>query len=75
MYIIKNAMKNLCRSKGRNLLIGIIVFVIARICMSWSINSPGIRKCKRRSPEKSYNNSTDFSRQRIYDEGYERQFR
>lgn len=39
MYIIKNAMKNLCRSKGRNLLIGIIVFVIAvSACLGLSIH-------------------------------------
>lgn len=38
MYIIKNALKNLIRSKGRNLLIGIIVFVIAvSACLGLSI--------------------------------------
>lgn len=38
MYIIKNALKNLTRSKGRNILIGIIVFVIAvSACLGLSI--------------------------------------
>lgn len=38
MYIIKNALKNLMRSKGRNFLIGIIVFVIAvSACLGLSI--------------------------------------
>lgn len=38
MYIFKNALKNLIRSKGRNLLIGIIVFVIAvAACLGLSI--------------------------------------
>ena len=29
MYIIKNALKNIARSKGRNILVGIIILVIA----------------------------------------------
>ena len=29
MYIFKNAIKNITRSKGRNILIGIIIIVIA----------------------------------------------
>ena len=32
MYILKNAWKNITRSKGRNILIGIIVIVIAAAC-------------------------------------------
>lgn len=32
MYIIKNALKSIGRSKGRNVLIGVIVFVIALSC-------------------------------------------
>lgn len=43
MYIIKNALKNLCRSKGRNLLIGIIVFVIAvSACLGLSIHQASV---------------------------------
>lgn len=38
MYLLKNAWKNVTRSKGRNILIGIIVFVIAvSACISLSI--------------------------------------
>ncbi|MDO4168710.1 MAG: ABC transporter permease [Lachnospiraceae bacterium] len=38
MYLLKNAWKNVIRSKGRNLLIGLIVFVIATsACISLSI--------------------------------------
>lgn len=38
MYLIKNAWKNVIRSKGRNLLIGLIVLVIATsACISLSI--------------------------------------
>ena len=38
MYIIKNALKSISRSKGRNFLIGIIVFVIATSsCIGLSI--------------------------------------
>lgn len=38
MYVIKNALRNINRSKGRNLLIGIIVFVIAvSACVALSI--------------------------------------
>ncbi len=38
MYILKNALRSISRSKGRNLLIGIIVFVIAvSACLGLSI--------------------------------------
>lgn len=38
MYVIKNAWKNVIRSKGRNILIGLIVFVISiSSCISLSI--------------------------------------
>lgn len=38
MYLVKNALKNLSRTKGRNSLIGIIVFVIAvSACLGLSI--------------------------------------
>lgn len=38
MYLIKNAWKNVIRSKGRNLLIGLIVLVISTsACISLSI--------------------------------------
>ena len=38
MYIIKNALRCICRSKGRNVLIGIIALVIAiSACIGLSI--------------------------------------
>ena len=38
MYILKNALKNISRSLGRNVLIGIIVIVIAASsCVALSI--------------------------------------
>ena len=38
MYIVKNALRSISRSKGRNILIGIIVFVISfSACVSLSI--------------------------------------
>lgn len=38
MYIVKNALRNLLRSKGRNILIGLIVLVIAvASCLALSI--------------------------------------
>ena len=38
MYILKNALRNIARSKGRNILIGIIIFVIAvSLCIGLSI--------------------------------------
>lgn len=38
MYILKNAFRNVVRSKGRNILIGIIVFIIAlSLCIGLSI--------------------------------------
>lgn len=38
MYIVKNALKSISRSKGRNVLIGLIVFVIAvSACLGLSI--------------------------------------
>ena len=38
MYVIKNAWKSISRSKGRNILIGIIVFVISvSACLGLSI--------------------------------------
>lgn len=38
MYIVKNALRSISRSKGRNILIGIIVFVISfSVCVSLSI--------------------------------------
>lgn len=40
MYIIKNALKSIPRSKGRNLLIGIIVLVISTAsCIGLSIRN------------------------------------
>lgn len=40
MYIIKNAFKSIARSRGRNILIGIIVFIISfSACISLSIQS------------------------------------
>ena len=32
MYIVKNAIINITRNKGRNILIGIIIMVIAAAC-------------------------------------------
>ena len=38
MYILKNAWRSITRSKGRNILIGIILFVIAvSACIALSI--------------------------------------
>ena len=38
MYIMKNALRSISRAKGRNVLIGIIVFIIATAaCVSLSI--------------------------------------
>ena len=38
MYLLKNAWKNVTRSKGRNILIGLIIFVISvSTCISLSI--------------------------------------
>ncbi len=38
MYILKNAFRNIVRSKGRNILIGIIIFIIAlSLCIGLSI--------------------------------------
>ena len=40
MYILKNAFKNLCRNKGRNFLVGIILFlIILGISVSIIINT------------------------------------
>lgn len=52
MYIIKNALKNLMRSKGRNFLIGIIVFVIAvSACLGLSIRQAS-ENAKREAQDK-----------------------
>lgn len=38
MYILKNAMRNVWRAKGRNILMGIIIFIIAiAVCIGFSI--------------------------------------
>lgn len=38
MYILKNAFRNVVRSKGRNILMGIIIFIIAvSLCIGLSI--------------------------------------
>ena len=40
MYILKNALRGISRSKGRNILIGIIVFIISfSACISLSIQA------------------------------------
>lgn len=40
MYILKNALKGILRSKGRNVLIGIIVLVISTAsCIGLSIRN------------------------------------
>ena len=40
MYIFKNALRNVSKSKGRNILIGIIVFIISfAACVSLSIQA------------------------------------
>lgn len=42
MYIIKNAIRNVVRSKGRNIMIGIIILVITTAsCIALSINKSG----------------------------------
>lgn len=44
MYIVKNAMRNLLRSKGRSILVGLIVLVIAAAsCLSLSIRQAAAR--------------------------------
>lgn len=44
MYILKNALRNISRSKGRNILIGIIVLVIAiSSCVTLSIKQSAIK--------------------------------
>ena len=41
MYIIKNAFRSIDRSKGRNILIGIIALVIAvSACIGLSVGEP-----------------------------------
>lgn len=43
MYIVKNALRNLLRSKGRNILIGLIVLVIAvASCLALSIRQAAV---------------------------------
>ena len=44
MYIIKNALRCISRSKGRNVLIGIIVLVIAGIVCLVLRNKKGASK-------------------------------
>ena len=40
MYIIKNALKNLVRNKGRNVLVGILLFfMLTALCVSVVIES------------------------------------
>ncbi len=44
MYIVKNAMRNLLRSKGRSILVGLIVLVIAAAsCLALSIRQAAAR--------------------------------
>ena len=40
MYIVKHAVRSICRSKGRSILVGVILFVLA-LC---SCIGPGIQK-------------------------------
>lgn len=60
MYIIKNALKCIGRSKGRNLLIGIIVLAIATsACIGLSIRQAA-EKAKEETHEHSFRNRDYF---------------
>lgn len=45
MYIFKNALRNISRSKGRNVLIGLIAFIVAlSSCIGLSINHSAVKQ-------------------------------
>lgn len=54
MYILKNAVKNITRQAGRNILIGSIIVVIAIVsCITLTINNSGdalIKNYKTKNP-------------------------
>ena len=63
MYIVKNAFKCISRSKGRNILIGIIVFVIAlSACVGLSIRRSAGNARKATLEEMSVTASISFDR-------------
>ena len=64
MYIIKNALKSISRSKGRNFLIGIIVFVIATSsCIGLSIRQASENAKTNQLEDMSITASISFDRQ------------
>lgn len=64
MYVIKNALKSISRSKGRNLLIGVIVFVIAlSACLGFSIRQAAKQACDQVLDGMTITATIDFDRQ------------
>ncbi len=63
MYILKNAFRCISRSKGRNILIGIIVFVISlSACIGLSIRRSAENARKSTLEEMSVTASISFDR-------------
>ena len=66
MYIIKNALKCISRSKGRNILIGIIVLVIAiSACLGLSIRQAAENAKKETLERMSVTGTISFDRQSL----------
>lgn len=69
MYILKNALKSIGRSKGRNLLIGIIIFVIAlSSCLGLSIRQAANNAGKEAQEKLSITAQISFDRSSMMEE-------
>ncbi len=66
MYILKNALKSISRSKGRNILIGIIVVIItASSCIALSINNSANELVKNQETSTEIKASLSLNRQKL----------
>lgn len=66
MYIIKNAFKNISRSKGRNILIGLIVVIITvSSCIALSINNSSNELVKNQENSNEIKATLSLDRQKI----------
>ena len=74
MYILKNAWRSITRSKGRNILIGIILFVIAvSACIALSIGEAAETARQDREDQLSITGQISVNRQAMMQNQYSKE--
>lgn len=69
MYVFKNALKSITRSKGRNILIGLIVVIIAvASCIALSINNSATEIAKAQTENAEVTATLSINRQQLMED-------